>query len=127
MPFTVASSGPDVTDPNGTVDVPAPREALSGPDVVLSGPASDDVGVTAVKVSVRDTVSKLWLQADGVTFGSAYALLSAVLDAPGATATGWSLAVSLPDGAYAAQVKAFDAAGNVDPTPPWVPFTVASG
>jgi hypothetical protein len=126
VPFTVASSVSDVTDPDGFVDVPAAGVVLSGPGVVLSGSASDDVGVTDVRVAVRDAASKLWLQSDGVTFGSAYALLPSSLDAVGGVLTGWSLAVSLVDGSYAVQVKAEDAAGNVDPTPPWIPFTVGA-
>ncbi len=117
----------DVTPADGVVDAPLAGDVLTGPAVAVSGSASDDVGVVGVDVAVRDTVLGMWLQADGVTFGSSYASVPAVLDTPGGLVTGWSFGVSLPDGDYAVQVKAVDAAGNADPTPPWVPFTVGAG
>ncbi len=93
--------------------------------LVLSGSVSDNVGVIAVRVAVRDRNSTLWLQADGVTLGWTCRSLSATLDAPGSKATGWRLAVSLAGGAYGVQIKAEDAAGNRDASPLWVAFSVA--
>ncbi len=124
IPFTVNTSAPDVAPPDGFVDIPENGEEFTVSDVVLSGTATDDVGVTKVKVAVRNTVDKTWLQSDGVTFGSSYASSLALLGTPGGMLTDWSFAVSLPDGAYALEIKAVDAVGNTDPTPPWIPFTV---
>ncbi len=120
--FVVDSTSPDVAPANGEVDVPVGGQVFVAPDVVLSGTATDDVGVTKVKVAVRNKVDKTWLQADGVTFAVKYVAVPATLDTPGGTLTGWSFPVSLPDGSYTVVLKAFDAAGNVDPTPPWVSF-----
>jgi hypothetical protein len=116
---TTSSAAPD-----GVVAFPSPGEVVNGPSVVLSGSATDDVGVTGVWAAVRDRDSLLWLQANG-NFGSAYTLLPTNLDAPGAKNTGWSLSVSLPAGNYGVQIKAEDGAGNRDQSPPWVNFSVA--
>ena len=40
--------------------------------VLLTGTATDDTAVTAVRVAIRDRVSKLWLQADKVTWDPNY-------------------------------------------------------
>ncbi len=95
--------------------------------MVLSGTASDNVGVTEVNVSIRNRIDKTWLQSDGVTFAAAYATLPASLESPGGTMTEWSLPLTLPDGSYAVEAKAVDAAGNIDGTPPWVPFGIDTG
>ena len=124
--FSVTSETPDIDDPDGVVDIPASGATLVGPDVVLSGSASDDVAVATVLVAIRNRSTGQWLQADGVSFGGSYTLLPATLDAPGTTNTGWTFPVTLADGLYAIQLKAEDAVGNRDPSPPWVPFTVAA-
>jgi len=66
VPFGVDTVAPDVTDPDGSAASPATNEVFTVNDVVLSGSATDDVGVTKVKLAIRDTVGKLWLQPDGV-------------------------------------------------------------
>ena len=117
---------PDETPPDGVVDIPDGGEVLAGPDVVVSGTATDDVGVGSVGVAIRDRGTGLWLQKDLVSFGTTYRRLLADLDAVGSTSTGWVFAVTLADGAYAIEVKVEDTSGNRDPSPPWVQFEVAS-
>ena len=126
IPFSVASDTPDTSDPNGVVDLPASGAVLSGPDVVLSGTATDDVAVGAAWVAIRDRSSGQWLQSNGTSFGGTYTLLPATIASPGATTTGWTFPVSLASGSYGIQLKVDDAAGNRDPSPPWVPFSVTS-
>ncbi len=116
--------GPDVTAPDATVVAPTPGAVVPAGTVTFDGAATDDRGVTEVRVAVRDTVAKLWLQANG-TWGSAYATRNATLAAPGTPSTGWTLAVTLPAGSYAVDVRARDAAANIDPTPPYISFGVA--
>lgn len=111
--------------PNGVVDVPSTGTSLAGPDVILTGTATDDVGVEAAWVALRDRTTGMWLQANGTSFGSAYTLIPAMLANPGGTTTGWTFPVTLADGSYGLQLKVDDAAGNRDPSPPWVNFTVS--
>jgi len=93
--------------------LPAP-----GGRVTLSGNASDDVGVTWVGIAVRDTVTKLWLQDDGVGWGS-FNRFVAHLDNPGRAATGWDYELALPAGSYVLSALARDAAGNEGRIKPW--------
>jgi hypothetical protein len=124
--FSVLGGGApvDADAPDATVDVPTRLQELTGPAVVLSGEATDDVAVAEVRVGVQDRTSRLWLQADG-TFGP-FDRLPAVLDAPGTTSTGWSFAANLPDGEYGVSVLAIDATEKRDPTRAWVRFLVSS-
>jgi DNA-binding beta-propeller fold protein YncE len=118
-------STPDTTPANGTATVPTPNQVFSGVPVAMSGNATDDVGVTSVTVAIKDRTTGLWYRSNG-TWGS-FQQQAAVLSSPGATSTGWSYGwTPAPggSGAYAVQVAASDAAGNVDPTKPWVPFNV---
>lgn len=120
---TPAGAAPDTTPPNGTVAVPAPNAALTGPSPVVRGTATDNVGVTNVDYAVRDRSTSRWLQANG-TWATTFVWLPATLAAPGSKSTAWSATLPLGTGSYALQVRARDGARNVDPTKPWVPFTV---
>ncbi len=121
--FEVNTSGGDTVPPNGTVGVPTNGQTLSGIPAQLSGGATDNVGVTDVRVAIRDRTTGLWLRPGG-TWG-AFFNHSATLGSPGGTSTAWTFSFTPAAGGsgnYALQVAAVDAAGNVDPTKPWVPF-----
>lgn len=121
--FTYAQ--PDGADPNGTVTAPTPNQSfpLANGTITFGGEASDDVGVTSVRVAIRDTVNLQWW--NGTGWQSGFASVEASLAAPGAASTTWSLEWNPPaTGNFAIQVAAWDAAGKVDPTKPWVPFRV---
>lgn len=125
VPFRVSAGTTDTTPANGTVSTPTANQGFSSIPVAMSGAATDDVGVAEVRIAVQDTVSKQWLRSNG-SWGP-FQNQTATLASPGATATGWSFAFAPPGGGsgrYAVQVAAMDAAGNVDPTKPWVPFRV---
>ena len=82
-----------------------------------------NVSVAEVRIGIRDRTTGLWLRGNG-TWG-AFQNQQAVLGTPGGTSTGWTYSFTPPTGGsgnYALQVAAVDAAGNVDPTKPWVPF-----
>ena len=118
----------DTTDPDGTVTSPTNNEILPSSPVTLTGNATDNVGVATVNVAVRnlnvgDPDYQSWLQDDLVTWG-AYEQIPSTLVTPGATDTDWSFIVGLPDGDYAFQLVAKDAAGNTDPTRPFVKFSI---
>ena len=92
--------------------------------------ATDNVGVTAVEIMVRDVTqggpnfNKYW---NGSTWVTAFTWLTpgATLGTPGGTSTTWSYSQNLAVGSYAFSVRAKDAAGNFDATRPWVTFTVS--
>lgn len=116
---------PDTTAPDGAAVTPKPnQQLLLAPTITLSGGATDDRGVAAVGVAIKNAATNLWLHPDG-TYG-AFAWLPATVAAPGATSTGWTYAWAPPGiGNYVLQVQATDTAGNVDPTRPNVSFVVA--
>lgn len=112
---------PDTIAPNGTIVTPAANATVPSGAVSATGTATDNVGVTEVRVGVRDRDAGLWLQGDG-SWGSTYAYRLATLNTPGGTSTDWSISVNLPVGRFAFDVRARDAAGNIDGSAAWRPF-----
>jgi hypothetical protein len=92
----------------------------------FSGTATDDRGVTKVTLAIRNVATGLYLAPNG-TFQAAFTQVPTVLSARGSTSTSWSLTLStpLPNGSYRYEVRAFDAANNLDPTRPLVPFSIS--
>ena len=99
-----------------------PFTVFAGPNVILTGQATDDVGLDRVEVAVKERATGLWLQSDG-SFGAKVWHVS-VLDTPGGVASGWSWTGDMPDGGYNVEVKAFDGAGNNAWMTIWRPFDV---
>ena len=120
--------GPDTTAPDTTVTTPSKDQTFSSGPVTLSGGATDNVGVTSVRIGIQDRISKQWYRSNN-TWG-AFQAQQATLASPGGTSTGWTYEWTPPSGGsgqYALQAAAVDAAGNVDPTKPWVTFNVSGG
>lgn len=116
----------------GDVDVEAPAVVVVAPAlgasvpagvVELSGTASDDVGVATVQVAVQDMATRLWLQADGTSWGS-YRWHDATLDSPGSDAVAWSFGVTLGAGRYGFSTRAIDTSDKTTKAP-WSRFTVS--
>lgn len=114
----------DTTAPNGTLTSPTANQAVPlAAQIAFTGNATDDRGVASVEVALRNNATGLWRQASG-TWG-AFVWLPATVAVPGATATGWTYNWSSPlAGPFTVQVRARDAAGNIDPTRPNVSFAV---
>ena len=114
----------DVSAPTATIASPVEDEELTMP-ATLSGTATDDIGVAAVEVQVRNRDTGDWLRSDG-TWG-AWQLLTASIDAPGSPNVNWTFDIAAaPAGArYKVSVRAVD---NADNTHAWVErrFTVGS-
>ena len=92
--------------------------------VTATGTSTDDKGITEVRVAVRNRDNNLWLQGDG-SWATGYAYRLATVASPGATSTGWSINVNLPTaGNFAFDARARDAAGNLDGSAAWRPFSV---
>ncbi len=115
---------PDTTAPTLEVTSPSGNPTMPGPDVTISGTAADDRAVGKVFVQLRDNDTNQWLRPDG-TWGTGARRLSATLDVPEGTATGWSLPLSLPDGSYGFDVVSQDTSGNTSDKP-WRRFTLSS-
>ena len=120
--FTVGSATVDTEDADATIDAPAEGEGLPGPEIEVSGSATDNVGVTVVRVALQNRDTGQWLQSDG-TFGG-FAFVGATLTSPVGPDTTWSFPINLDPGSYRATVVAVDGAGNADSTRPAVNFTV---
>lgn len=121
-PTTTTTTAPaaDTTDPNTTVgDVSGNRRKVS-----VSGSASDNAGVTAVRVGIKNQSTGLWWHSDG-TWG-AFQSLPAKLGNSGAKLTTWSFNWAPPStGNYGIQAVAWDAADNYDTTVAWRTFQVS--
>ena len=116
----------DTQRPDGHVAVPAPDQALPGPGpFILSGTASDDVGVSRGDVAIRDRTSGRWLQPNG-SWGPTSVWLRATLATPGARATTWTYSLSVPIGAYTVGFRAGDASRKFDASIPWLRFSVVA-
>ena len=125
--FTVSTTGADTTPPNGIVTVPAVNQAFPHGAVVVSGSATDNIGVTKVDIAIKNRTTGQWWS--GTTWQATFKWFAvATLGTPGGTSTSWQYTWNPPTGAgsYALQVRADDAAGNIDPTQPFVNFTVAA-
>lgn len=104
--YSLTDSAPETT---------AKQPSIDGRVLTLTGTATDDFGVAAVKVSLRNTTQNAHLQADG-SLGSYYEF-DATLSSAGATGTNWSLTVTIPDGNWYMQANAIDSIGQRDGTP----------
>ena len=112
--LTILVQVPGDNPPNGLLDVTGTQTDVQIRHLDLTGTATDDIGVAAVRVSLRDSFSGLYVQADG-TLGAAVARLDTDLAAPNGTSTTWALSVDLPaDGDYAVTAYAYDTVGQQD-------------
>ena len=80
--------------------------------------------MTNVRVAVRNATTQQWW--NGTAWQATIVQFEASLTAPGTPSTGWSYSWAPPGaGSYALQVTAVDAAGKVDASKPFVPFSYA--
>lgn len=117
---------PDNIPGDTTVSSPNANDVLRTGSVTFTGGATDDRGVTSVRVAIynRDDPSKRWLQPNG-TFGSGYAYRSPTLANPGVTSTTWSIDITLPAGNYAVDAVTIDSSGNEDLSSVFRAFSVS--
>ncbi|HEX6845143.1 MAG TPA: Ig-like domain-containing protein [Actinomycetota bacterium] len=122
--FTVQGGSSDTTPPETTIALANNQVLPLGP-ITFSGTASDDVGVANVQVAIRNRTSlQYWNGTSWVT--PVTWLNGAALGTPGGATTTWSFGwTPAATGPYAVTVRALDGVGNIDPTRPWVNFSVA--
>jgi PKD repeat protein len=112
--LTINVQVPGDNPPNGLLNVTGTVTGLQTLQLDLAGTATDDFGVSAVRVTVRDRSTNRYVQPDG-TSAATYSLLDATLASPGATSTTWTRSVVLPAaGDYDVVAFAYDTAGQQD-------------
>ncbi|MGB0101849.1 MAG: Ig-like domain-containing protein, partial [Nocardioides sp.] len=120
----VSVAAADTEPPEGVMTAPANASSVPSGPVQMEGAATDDVGVATVLLAIRDKETKRWLKRD-LTWSTSYGTVLADLASPGATDTDWTYTFDPPGpGRYGVSVVTRDAAGNQDPTKPWINFTV---
>jgi PKD repeat protein len=96
--------------PTATISAP-PSGIVNDTTFTVSGTASDDLGVTALSMTLRDSNGR-YLQDDGSTSPS-YNAFRVVPDVPGATSTTWSHEFTVPyEDNWRIQVRASDTGGQ---------------
>ena len=114
--LTINVQVPGDAFPNGTI---SPTGTINGVQVLhlnLAGAATDDIGVSAVRVTVEERDSSRFVQPNG-SLSAAVAYLNATLANPGATSTTWTLSLDLPtQGDYAVTAFAYDTSDQQDPS-----------
>jgi hypothetical protein len=105
---------PGDAPPKATLTATGLQPPTASLDLNLTGSATDDLGVTQVRVALRDSDTARYAKEGGGTQAQ-YTTIPATLDSPGATSTTWSLPVTLPtQGDWNVTAVAFDAAGQYD-------------
>ncbi|MDW3214193.1 MAG: PKD domain-containing protein [Ilumatobacteraceae bacterium] len=100
-------------DETPTTGISEPRGTVPTLDFTVSGTASDDVGVSAIRISLRDAQDR-YIQDDG-SVSAAYNTFTTVPDVIGAVDATWSYEVSVPyEGEWSMQAIAVDVAGQSD-------------
>ncbi len=112
--LTLSAQFPGDAPPDGLLDVTG---TITGGQILhldLTGTATDDKGVAAVRVTLFDNDTRRYVQPNG-TLSSNYADLPATLASPGGTSTTWSLSRDLPtEGNWSVTAYAFDTVGQQD-------------
>ncbi len=121
--YSVVAGVVDSADPDTMLHQPSGDVVLSTP-VQIFGGATDDVGVAAVEVAVKDRATNLWWNQSTMSWGAFHGNTT-VLGSPGATSTFWGWEPSFGPGDYYVQARAVDTAGKVDASRAATRFSVA--
>ena len=117
--LTINVQVPGDAFPNTTISPTGTQNGLQVLHLDLAGAATDDIGVSAVRVRIEEQDSSRYLQPNG-TLSGAIALLPATLTpagGPGTTSTAWTLSVDLPvEGDYSVAAIAWDTSNQQDPS-----------
>ena len=112
--LTVNAQVPDDAFPDGQLSFVGTDQNIEQLHLDLTGSATDDKGVSAVRVMLHDLDTGRYLQPDGTMSGT-FATLQATLAGPGATSTTFALSVDLPTkGQYSVKAWAVDTSGQQD-------------
>jgi Putative Ig domain/Bacterial Ig domain/Regulator of chromosome condensation (RCC1) repeat len=120
----VVTAVSDTTKPTVLIVTPTPNQTFPASPILITGTATDNTSVTAVKLAIYRGVDggQFW---NGTTWQTAYTTVVASLSAPNTTSTTWTYSfVSPPGGYFGAIAVAFDANENFE-VAPFRPFRVA--
>ena len=95
--LSINAQVPGDAPPDGRLNVTGTTTGGQSLNLNIAGTATDDKGVSAVRVSFFDNDTSKYLQANG-TLGAAFATRTATLASPNAVSTTWNLPVTLPQG-----------------------------
>jgi hypothetical protein len=115
--------------PNTTVTNPLRNTTLpAASNATVTGSASDDVGVSEVRVAVRDQNAARWWNAATRAWQRDFFDNPASATAAGATSTNWTFTfpVAVTGGVFLVQASAIDTDHQSDPTAASTNFTVSS-
>jgi PKD repeat protein len=100
--------------PDGRLTFTGTDSSIETLHLDLTGTATDDKGVAAVRIALEDQDTGRYVQPNG-TMAAAFATLPAALGTPDGTTTSFTLAVDLPTkGEFAVTAFAIDTAGQQD-------------
>ena len=124
--LTINATYPGDNPPNTTMAFVAPTDGSL--TVNLAGGATDETGVTNVRVSLQDRDTGRYLQANG-TMGATLVTREATLGTPNGTTTTWSLPpITLPSGGdWRFSATAYDTRGQFDASPATANYTLYPG
>ncbi|MFZ2501718.1 MAG: PKD domain-containing protein, partial [Nocardioides sp.] len=112
--LTIVAGPTGDTAPDTLITLPVFDQSLQTLNWNITGTATDNLGVNAVKVALLDSDTGRYLKSDG-TMSAGFATVDATLATPGATSTTWSLPVTVPQaGTWNATAIAVDTAGQWD-------------
>ncbi|WFE34725.1 Ig-like domain-containing protein [Micromonospora sp. WMMD975] len=112
--LTVTAQTPGDAFPNGRLNFTGTDQNIDQLHLDLSGTATDDKGVRAVRVALRDLDTGRYVQPNG-TMAAAFATVDATLADPDATSTAFTLSIDLPTkGTYSVEAWAVDTVGQQD-------------
>jgi hypothetical protein len=112
--LSITAQVPGDAFPNGLLSFTGVDQNIDVLHLNLAGTATDNFGVSAVKISLRDLDTGRYVQPNG-TMSTGFATLNATLDSPGATSTTFLLSVDLPTkGEFSVEAWAVDTAGQQD-------------
>lgn len=123
--FTIYAGGADIDAPDATVTVPVKSATYPLAPLTMNGSATDPAGgsgIATVDIAIKNVDTGQWWTGSG---WGAFSFLPASVDAPGADSTDWTFDwTPSAAGSYGIVVRATDGQGNIDPTKPWVGFTI---
>jgi PKD repeat protein len=112
--LTINAQVPGDLPPDGKLNVTGTITGGQTRHLDLAGTATDDKGVSAVRLSLEDQDTSRYLQPNG-TMASAFATVPATLGTPNATSTTFNLSLDLPtNGDWAVTAYAFDTVQQQD-------------
>jgi hypothetical protein len=110
--FNVTTDAPDTVAPDTTITAPSDGATLPTGNVTISGAASDDSQVSAVRLAITNGSGQYW---NGSSWSGTAGTVNATVSGTGTPSATWSYVLSgAPAGSYDVSATAVDASNNTD-------------